>query len=119
MEFAATVPPELKIRNGEKKHLLKRAVRDLLPPEVLRRKKMGFSAPERDWFRGELGDVAANMLAERDAGVGRHFSRDYVRRKIGEHRFVDNSYLLWSLFGFEVWHRIFIENGGDWLRVRV
>ena len=119
VEFAATVPPELKIRDGEKKHLLKRAVKDLLPEKVLHRAKAGFSAPERDWFRGELGEVAANMLSAPESAVTRYFSSEYVQRKVAEHRLVDNSYLLWSLLGFEMWHRVFVENGGDWSRVRI
>ncbi len=54
LEYAATIPPELKLRGMERKHILKRAVRDLLPPEILNRRKMGFSVPLTVWFRGEL-----------------------------------------------------------------
>ena len=117
VEFAAKIPAELKIRNRDKKHLLKKSVKDLLPDAVLRRTKMGFSAPERDWFRGELREVTESLLTAKDSATGTFFSPEYVRRKIAQHRHMDNSYLLWSLLGFEVWHRIFFHEGGDWTRV--
>lgn len=119
VEFAATVPSDLKIRGDRKKYLLLEATKDLLPEKVLRRGKMGFSAPERDWFRGELREVAESLLTARDSAVASYFSCEYVARKLAEHAAVDNSYLLWSLFAFELWHRIFIEHGGDWKKVRV
>ena len=119
VEFAAQIPANLKIRNGDKKHLLKKSVKDLLPDSVLKRTKMGFSAPERDWFRGELGEVTESLLTAKDSATQTFFSPEYVRRKLSQHRRIDNSYLLWSLLGFEVWHRIFFDEGGDWTRVSV
>ena len=119
MEFAATIPSAQKIWNGEKKHILKKAVKDLLPEKVLARTKMGFSAPERDWFRGELREVTESFLLDRESATQAYFSREYVRRKVAQHGRFDNSYLLWSLLAFELWHRIFVENGGDWTKVRV
>jgi asparagine synthase (glutamine-hydrolysing) len=119
VELAATVPSALKIRNGEKKYLLKRAVKNLLPEKILSRTKMGFSAPERDWFRGELREVTESLVAAKDSATASFFSLEYVRRKIAQHESVDNSYLLWSLLAFELWHRIFVENAGDWTKVHV
>jgi asparagine synthase (glutamine-hydrolysing) len=119
VEFAATIPESYKIRDGEKKHLLKRAVKDLLPERVLTRTKAGFSAPERDWFRGELKEVTESLLTANESATSRYFVPGYVARKIAQHRRVDNSWLLWSLLAFELWHRIYIENLGDWTRVQL
>ena len=119
VELAATIPGAYKIRNGEKKYLLKKAVKDLLPKEVLTRRKMGFSAPERDWFRGELREVTESLLTAKDSASHTYFSPEYVKRKIAQHSRIDNSYLLWSLLTFELWHRIFIKNGGDWSTVKL
>ena len=109
VEFAAQCPPEMKIRQGEGKFLLKRATTDVLPESVLTRRKMGFCAPEREWFRGELGEVAAGLIMERESACGIYFDRDYIRAKLSRHRYVDNSYFLWSMFAFEVWHRTFLR----------
>ena len=119
VEFAATIPESYKIRDGEKKHLLKRAVKDLLPERVLTRTKAGFSAPERDWFRGELKEVTESLLTANESATSRYFAPGYVARKIAQHRRVDNSWLLWSLLAFELWHRIYLENLGDWTRVQL
>ena len=54
VEHAATIPPELKLRGGEGKYIFKRALRGLVPDEVLTRPKMGFSVPLDRWFRGDL-----------------------------------------------------------------
>lgn len=119
VEFAATVPPEYKIRDGEKKYLLRKAVRDLLPEKVLKRPKMGFSAPERDWFRGELRQVTESLLTSSDSASRKYLAPDYVKRKLAQHARVDNSYLLWSLLTFELWHRTYLDNGGDWTKVHL
>jgi len=51
------MPSSFKIRNGERKWILKRATADLLPPGILERRKRGFSLPIRDWLRGDLGST--------------------------------------------------------------
>jgi len=113
VEFAAQCPPEMKIRGGEGKFLFKRATTDLLPESVLTRRKMGFCAPEREWFRGELGEVAAGLITERESACSTYFDVDYIRRKLARHRYIDYSYFLWSLFAFELWHRTFLRGPGD------
>src|SRR5215475_9109023 len=54
MEFAATLPVDLKLRGRESKYLLKRAFSDLLPAENVQRRKMGFAVPLGEWFRGPM-----------------------------------------------------------------
>jgi asparagine synthase (glutamine-hydrolysing) len=53
VEYTGTLAADLKVRGGEKRYLFRRAVRDLLPPEVLRKKKQGFGLPVGVWFRTE------------------------------------------------------------------
>src|SRR6185295_15864511 len=63
IDFAATLPSALKIRNGRRKHVLKEAVRSLLPTQILDRKKQGFGVPLGVWFRGGLTDVFSDVLS--------------------------------------------------------
>ncbi|OGH58281.1 MAG: asparagine synthase (glutamine-hydrolyzing), partial [Candidatus Lindowbacteria bacterium RIFCSPLOWO2_02_FULL_62_12] len=62
IEFAMSLPPELKMRGMRKKDLLKTAFKDLMPPDVRRRGKMGFGVPLEHWFRRELRSFAQEAL---------------------------------------------------------
>ena len=64
MELAFSMPGELKIRNGTRKYILKRALEGLLPAGILHRKKEGFSIPMKNWLRGELRPLMEELLAE-------------------------------------------------------
>jgi asparagine synthase (glutamine-hydrolysing) len=111
LEYAATVPSGLKLRGLTRKHLLKRAVADLLPPAVLNRGKMGFSVPLTVWFRGELRPFLEDVLAEsavRDAQV---FHYPAVRRILDLHfaRRANYDNQIWGLAAFMLWYRDYIE----------
>src|SRR6185295_2778991 len=54
IDFAATLPADLKIRHGRRKHILKKVAASLLPREILERRKQGFGVPIGTWFRGDL-----------------------------------------------------------------
>jgi asparagine synthase (glutamine-hydrolysing) len=111
LEFAATIPPELKLRGMERKHLLKRAVRDLLPESFFTRRKMGFSAPLAVWFRSELRgfveDVLSRSAVER-AGLLRY---DAVRRILDDHyaRRANYDNVIWALVVLGLWHASYLE----------
>ncbi len=63
IEFAARMPPELKLRGFKRKYILKRALEEVLPREVVWRKKAGFGAPIRSWLRGALRPLVAELLS--------------------------------------------------------
>lgn len=111
LEFAATVPPGLKLRGMERKHLLKRAVRDLLPASFFRRRKMGFSAPLAVWFRNELRDYVEGVLSREAierAGVLRYGAvRDILDRHYARKANYDN--VIWALVVFGLWHARYVE----------
>jgi asparagine synthase (glutamine-hydrolysing) len=70
VELAIALPPRMKYRDGQGKHVLRAAMRDALPPEILARPKQGFGSPMEEWLRGAFGrDVHAavrgSALAER------------------------------------------------------
>jgi asparagine synthase (glutamine-hydrolysing) len=106
MEFAARLPVEIKFRRGRLKSLLKRAFADLLPPENVNRRKMGFGVPVGQWFRGPLRELLCDsLLSPRSLGRG-YFREPEVRRMVDEHlgRRADHSFQLWNLLMLELWH---------------
>jgi len=111
IEFAAKIPPNLKYNRGDKKYILKHAFQQILPREIMYRKKMGFSVPLADLFRGEIRELTAQYLFSRDAEVT-HFFRVRSLQKIWDlHQAGTRNYatLLWSLLMFELWYQEFME----------
>ncbi|MGQ0652108.1 MAG: XrtA/PEP-CTERM system amidotransferase [Betaproteobacteria bacterium] len=103
VEWLASLPPELKLRNGEGKLLLKRSLEPYLPREILYRPKMGFAVPLAKWFRGPLRQsVREAVLGPVLADTG-WFDAAYLRRLVDAHQSGVNDYSvpLWSLLMFE------------------
>jgi asparagine synthase (glutamine-hydrolysing) len=93
------------------KHVLKAAVRDLLPDSILYRKKMGFPTPIRMWLRGPcLDTVEEVVMSPRALGRGL-FREDALRRLFSEHRALDKDHTdrIWRLLNLEHWCRIFVD----------
>jgi asparagine synthase (glutamine-hydrolysing) len=110
MEWAAGLPDGLKIRSGTTKYLLKRAVADWLPPELVNRPKMGFGVPLAAWLRTELRDLSWDLLTDHTARSRGLFRPEAVTRLLREHdEGADHSPRLWALIQFELWHRVFVD----------
>ena len=110
-EFAASLPPGYKLRGRKTKYILKRAIKDSLPPFVTRRGKKGFGVPVAEWLKGKLRPLARDLLSPdrvRKAGV---FNPEYVTKLQDEHErgVANHRKLLWTLLMFELWHESFIE----------
>lgn len=120
IEHVVAMPASLKVRGWRTKAVLREAVRDLVPPEVLTRKKIGFPVPIGGWFRGRFWPVVEEFVLGPRARARGHFDPCAVRRLAGEHRagVVDHGDRLWLLINFEIWHRIFREGEapGDIMR---
>jgi asparagine synthase (glutamine-hydrolysing) len=111
IEFAATLPSDLKYRNGISKYLLKRYAAQRAPASAIYRPKMGFSIPVADWLRGELRATAEDLLLS-DRAMGRgYFDPEHVRAMWGRHqaRRRNHSHHLWALMMLELWHRLFVD----------
>jgi asparagine synthase (glutamine-hydrolysing) len=111
MEFAASLPARLKARGGQKKWILRSALRRHLPDEILERPKMGFSLPLARWFREELRTLPGDLLLD-PAAVGRgYFRPGEVERMIREHHEgeVDHAMRIWVMLQLEMWHREVVE----------
>jgi asparagine synthase (glutamine-hydrolysing) len=111
VEAAAAMPSSLKIRDGRRKWILKRAAADLLPSGILERAKRGFTLPIRDWLRGDLGKHARQVLLSdrcRERGLLRPA---VVERLLDGHARGqrDFSARIWSLLFLEHWCRAYLD----------
>jgi asparagine synthase (glutamine-hydrolysing) len=111
MEFAASLPSTLKLRGANSKYIFKRAVRDLVPADIIDRPKKGFSVPLAHWFRHELREMSGDLLLDGRLDRRGYFKPGMVRRLLEEHWRGTASWedQLWSLMMLESWHRMFID----------
>ncbi len=111
LEFAATVPPELKIRRLKSKFILRKIASRLLPDEILRKGKRGFSIPLAFWFREELKSLLQDQLSsERIAQMG-YFVPEKVTSLLHEHFSMraNHENKIWALLIFGLWHDLYME----------
>jgi asparagine synthase (glutamine-hydrolysing) len=109
VEWAATLPQHLKLRAGEGKYVLKKAMESYLPREVLYRPKMGFGVPIGAWFRGPLRQAVRDRLL--GAGLERtgYFNAQHLERIVDQHQSGARDFgpTLWALLMFEAfWRRV-------------
>ena len=97
----------MKLRGMTTKVVLRQAFRDLLPPAVARRGKMGFGVPLGTWFRGGLKDYVRDLLLDSSARYNTFLSAPYVRELVRRHQAGEaNAGLqLWTVLCFELWLR--------------
>ena len=112
VEFAATIPADLKFKAGSTKHLLKSVFAETLPPAVVnRRDKMGFPVPLKEWFSNELRDFAIDMFSATKSRQRPYINADAVLRNFGgEARF---SRKTWGLLSLELWHQRFHDRQAE------
>lgn len=111
IEFSAKIPHGLKLNNGEKKYIFKKAMEGILPEEILNRAKMGFNMPLSSWFKGDLSSYSRDILLDRkciDRGL---FSKKGIEALLSSHRKKrrDLSLKIWALLFFEHWCRNWLD----------
>lgn len=114
VEFSLDIPQRFKVKNGEAKYLLKRAVEGLIPHEIIYRKKMGFGAPMSQWLRGEFGlQVEATFEKSRLMQLG-YLNPDFVRQLCRDHRGGrgDHALYIWALFNLVAWFDYWVDGRG-------
>jgi asparagine synthase (glutamine-hydrolysing) len=111
IDFAATLPPAFKIRNGRRKHILKEVASGLLPTGLVDRRKQGFGVPLGVWFRGGLRELFADTLLAPRALQRGYFEARFVSRLVDEHLSGrrDHTLRLWQLVMFERWHQQYLD----------
>jgi asparagine synthase (glutamine-hydrolysing) len=114
IDFAATLPASLKIKDGRRKHVLKEVAATLLPRQILERRKQGFGVPLGTWFRGNLRELFADTLLSSSSLQRGYFEPAFVRRVVNEHLTGtrDHTLRLWQLVVFERWHQQYAGRGG-------
>lgn len=111
VEFAARIPPDLKLRDGRTKWIFAHALRDVLPPEVLQRPKQGFEMPVAAWLRRDLRDVlddvfSTDSLARRglfQVEAAQQVYQDFLANEQRPYMYC------WSLAALELWMRQFVD----------
>jgi asparagine synthase (glutamine-hydrolysing) len=111
VELAARIPARIKVAGGELKAVLKQALADVLPREVLYRSKRGFGAPMGAWIKGALAPLLASALSRQ--AVERRGLLDYapIARLIDDHRAnrIDGTDRLLALLNLEIWCRVYLD----------
>ena len=115
VEFTARIPADQQIHGMAGKFILKEAVEDLLPSEIVYRKKMGFPTPWAYWLAGPQLEQIEQLLTEQRSTARGLFRPDSVARIFAEHRsrHRDHGNRIWRLLNFELWHRVCIEGRAD------
>ncbi len=111
IEFAASLPSNLKLRGTKTKSLLKKVAERLVPAEVIYRRKMGFGVPVGNWFRGEMREFVRGILLSEVSLSRGIFRPDELERYVREHTEgeKDHAFRLWTLLMLELWFERFID----------
>jgi asparagine synthase (glutamine-hydrolysing) len=109
-EFAAQVPADLKLR-GSGKYIVKKAVEDLLPREIVHRRKAGFPTPMHQWLRDSRSKPLYDLLGDREGLLAACVDRPALLKIIDDHQrgFRDCTDRLWRLLNLQIWGEVFLR----------
>jgi asparagine synthase (glutamine-hydrolysing) len=111
VEHVAALPGCVKLHGWQTKAVLREAVKDLIPPSILTRRKMGFPVPVGRWLRDEFRPIVDEFVLGPRAQARALFDPAAIRRLVDEHRagWTPHGDRLWLLVNLEIWQRIFCE----------
>ena len=111
VELAAAMPAAIKVRGGRLKHVLKESLGDLLPKDILDRKKRGFGTPMGAWLKKELAPLLNRLLAPEVVRARGLFRQPVVDRLVADHEAnrIDGTDALLALMNLEIWSRIYLD----------
>ncbi len=114
IEFLMKLPLDLKLRGFTGKYVLKQAMRDRLPKEIIKRPKKGFGMPVAKWIKGELRELVHDTFTPQRLKRRGLFNPNYVQRLLDEHESgrADHRKLIWTLLRFDMW-----PLGENWCKV--
>lgn len=115
VEFSTRVPDHLKIRNGEGKYIVKKAVEDILPHDIIYRTKMGFPTPLRSWLMDNRAEVLLKNLLRKDGFIRPYIHAPAVQELLERHRRgqEDATDRIWRLLNLQVWGDLFFTGQRD------
>jgi asparagine synthase (glutamine-hydrolysing) len=123
VEFSATVPINLKLKSLDGKYLMKKAVKDVLPKEIVTRSKQGFTTPRDEWIKKDLQGLAFELLSKKRVQERKIFDYrfiDKIKEKAsvkGDRPFRPYSYKLMILAMFEMWQQIYLDGDSKALKL--
>lgn len=111
VEFATSLPDHYRLRGKKGKYLLKKLGHNLLPHEIIHRKKKGFPVPIKAWLRGSLYDQSAEILLDNSSFNSNYFNKNYIENMLLRHKRGDEdlSRRIFSLLNLEIWHRRYFK----------
>jgi len=111
VELAARMPQAIKIRGGRLKHALKEAVSDLLPADIIERKKRGFGTPMGAWLKHDLATLMHELLSKASVEARGLFRYPAVRELIAQHESsrIDGTDRILALMNLEIWARMYLD----------
>jgi asparagine synthase (glutamine-hydrolysing) len=110
LDFAASLPPHFKVQGRSTKRILKAALRDSVPPAILKRKKVGFPVPYDRWLRNELKEFVFETILDKSSALSAYFSDKGLLQLLQTHqRGEGGSQEVFSLLVLELWHQQFIK----------
>ena len=111
VQLAAAMPGSIKVRGGRLKHVMKESLADLLPRDILDRKKRGFGTPMGAWLKGELAPMLRHLLAPEVVRARGLFNPPVIERLMADHRAarIDGTDALLALMNLEIWSRVYLD----------
>ncbi len=111
VEFAASLPPTMKLKGMQRKYLLKKVAGKHLPDEIITRKKQGFPIPISLWFRTGAKDYVRDMLSPDTVRRRGLFNPAYVEQLVTDNETNQqrNGNMIWALVNLEHWHQLYID----------
>jgi asparagine synthase (glutamine-hydrolysing) len=113
-EFSGRIPAHLKVKRFDKRYLFKRAFRDLLPSEIIHKKKHGFGIPVSSWIKSDpkLRALSRDVLLSARSFNRGYFRRPFIEDLFRKHESDTTSYygdILWTFLTLELWHRDVVD----------
>jgi asparagine synthase (glutamine-hydrolysing) len=109
VEFCARIPPRVKMKWLREKHILRKAMESVLPPDIVNRKKRGLEVPMDSWLRAPLPEFAAERLSEAALRQSGYFAPDRVAAMLRSHRAGEANFgqILSTVLNVQIWHDLF------------
>lgn len=108
IEFAFSIPPRLKIKKGREKYILRKAVEDLLPEEIINRPKMGFGTTVGHWMENELGEMVSQKLSQGELlkEILKPEQRQILVKDMDK-GIAQCPFKIWTFFALELWYETY------------
>lgn len=111
MEFCASLPSHMKLRENTHKFILKKSAQDFLPQEIIHRPKKGFEIPIAHWFKHDIPEMVYDVILSSRALNRGYFRKHVVKQLVNEH--MSGTRIrhkeLWNLLMLELWHETYID----------